>query len=112
MEKHRASWLTVSQQFDLNVACRAMGAFGYGVFQVGSSLTTKDYRDVDLRCILADEEFDQTFAGDDPDAKLKFLNVAISEWIQARTGLPIDFQFQRRTEANHEFKGPRNCVGM
>lgn len=111
--KYRVNFLTVSQNFDLNVACKALDVFdAYGVFHVGSSLTVPDYRDVDLRCILPNKEFDQMFHGEQRDAKLKFLNVAISEWIQARTGLPIDFQFQRMTDANEEFKGTRNAVGI
>lgn len=113
-EKHRVNFLTVSQNYDLNVACRGIGNLfeSYGVFHVGSSLTRPDYRDVDLRCILPNKEFDKMFHGEQRDARLKFLNVAISEWIQARTGLPIDFQFQRLTDANDEFKGTRNSVGV
>ena len=108
----RSSYLLVSQQYDLNLACRPVAAlFGYGVFQVGSSLERPDFRDVDLRCILSDDEFDRMFFNDDHEKKLKFLNVAISEWIASRTGLPIDFQFQRCTEANAKFPGRRNSVG-
>ncbi len=107
--KHRASYLTVSQQYNLNVACRPLACLGYGTFHVGSSLTKPDYHDVDLRCIMADDEYDAMF-GD--EHKLKFLNAAVSEWIQARTGLPIDFQFQRATEANAEFTGRRHAVGI
>ena len=54
---------------------------------------------------------DQLFGGN--KALLYFLNAAVSEWIGARTGLPIDFQIQRQTDANLEFKGrPRNAVGI
>lgn len=108
-EKHRSSYLTVSQHYDLNVACHALHPFGFGVFHVGSSLTQPDYHDVDLRCILADEEFDAMFNGD--NLKRLFLDTTVSEWIAARTGLPIDFQFQRQSDANREFKGRRNSVG-
>jgi hypothetical protein len=109
----RASYLTVSQQYDLNVACKPLAVlFGYGVFHVGSSLERPDYRDVDLRCILADDEYDKMFSGDNGDKQAKFLNVAISEWIQGRTKLPIDFQFQRCTQANEEFTGRRNAIGI
>lgn len=108
----RSSFLTVSQQYDLNVVCRPLARlFGYGVYHVGSSLERPDYRDVDLRCILANDEFDRMFADDENGNRVKFLNVAISEWVQARTGLPIDFQFQREAEANAEFSGRRNAVG-
>lgn len=110
--KKRASYLTVQQSFNLNVVCKPIAAmFGYGVYQVGSSLIRADYRDVDLRCILANEEFDRMFAGEFGGKQVKFLNVTISEWIAARTGLPIDFQFQREQQANAEFQGPRNAVG-
>lgn len=112
-EKHRASWLTVSEQYALNAACRPVGAIGYGTFHVGSSLARPDYHDVDLRCCLPDDEFDQMFGGDKAD-RLPFLNAAISEWIAARTGLPIDFQFQRSSDANEKYPSPehpRNGVG-
>lgn len=109
----RSSFLTVSQQYDLNVVCRPLAVlFGYGVFHVGSSLERADYRDVDLRCILSNDEYDRMFAGDKEGKRVKFLNVAISEWVQSRTGLPIDFQFQREAEANAEFTGRRNGVGF
>lgn len=117
-EKYRVSYLTVSQTYDLNVACHALRDFGYGTYHVGSSLNRPDYRDVDLRCILTNSEFDEMFSKESTeigDRKLKFLNVAISEWIQARMGLPIDFQFQRMSDANHEFPSEthrRNGTGM
>ena len=114
VQKHRASFLTVLEQYNLNIACRPLHNFGYGTFHVGSSLRTRNFRDVDLRCILPNKEFDAMFGTPD-DPRLKFLNVAISEWVQARTQLPIDFQFQRMTDANDEFPSPehpRNCVGM
>jgi hypothetical protein len=111
--RRRSSFLTVSQQYDLNVVCRPLAElFGYGVYHVGSSLERPDYRDVDLRCILANDELDRMFADDSEGKRLRFLNVAISEWIQARTGLPIDFQFQREAQANAEFPGRRNGVGF
>ena len=115
-EKHRVSFLTVSQAFDLNVACRPLSRFGYGTFHVGSSLLKADYHDVDLRCILDNKEFDSMFGvGRGPDSKLAFLNTAISEWVQARTGLPIDFQFQPMSDANSKYPFPqhlRNAVGI
>lgn len=111
-QKHRVSWLTVSETFDLNAACKVLQPFGFGTYHVGSSLNRPDYHDVDLRCILADSEFDAMFGGDDRSTRLLFLNTAVSEWLAARTGLPIDFQFQRMTEANEKFDGHRNAVGL
>ncbi len=105
----RGCYLLVKDVYKLRIACDTLAkCFGYGCYQVGSSLTTKDYRDVDLRTILKDEEYD-TFI--QTDERLKFLNAVISEWIAARTGLPIDFQFQRQTQANKEFTGRRNYIG-
>lgn len=110
IEKRRASYLTVSQQFDLDHACKALEEAGLQSYHVGSSITRPDWRDVDVRCIMDDDEFDALFLG--ARSRLKFLNVAISEWLGARTGLPVDFQFQRMTEANAEFNGPRSAIGM
>lgn len=110
-EKHRASWLTVPQQFLLNAACRPLKDFGYGTYHVGSSLERDDYHDVDVRCILADDEFDGMFSREGGVNRLAFLNAAVSKWISDCTGLPIDFQFQRATEANEQFKGRRNALG-
>lgn len=110
--KHYASYLTVPQTYALNVACRPVAGLGYGTFHVGSSLERADYHDVDLRCMLPDEEYDRMFPGDEGEKLLKFLNVAVSEWIAARCGLPIDFQFQRASNANAEFKQRRNGVGL
>ena len=109
-EKYRASYLTVSQAYDLNIACRPLARFGYGTFHVGSSLTKPDYHDVDLRCMMPDEEYDRLLTLFAYDGIL-FLNTAISEWVASRTGLPIDFQFQRATEANEKFTGRRSAVG-
>jgi hypothetical protein len=111
-DKHRVSYLTVSQAYNLNCACQPVASIGYGTFHVGSSLTRPDYHDVDLRCILPDDEYDRMFESDRGDQFLAFLNTAISEWIASRTGLPIDFQFQRATQANEKFMGRRNGVGF
>jgi hypothetical protein len=108
---YRCNYLTVGEKFNLNHACRMLEASGFDCYQVGSSLTRPNYRDVDVRAIMDDTEYD-SFIGDN-NTRLKFLNVAVSEWLQARTGLPIDFQFQRQTEANKKFAGgSRNPLGI
>lgn len=105
----RACWLTVGQQFDLNHACRAVTeAFGHPPMLVGSVLTRADFRDVDVRSIVANEDFDRMF-GD--GALLPLLNRAVSEWLSARTGLPVDYQVQRMSEANAAFEGLRSAIG-
>lgn len=113
--KRRVSWLSVPEMFSLNVATAAIvRAFGWRVFLVGSALERRDYRDVDVRCILPDEEFAKLCAEPDAwnDERLALLNAALSEWLSSRTGLPIDFQFQPRTEANEKFPGRRISLGV
>lgn len=123
----RAHRLLPADQFNLNRACQAIvDAFGWNVYHVGSSLRSLTdggpWRDVDVRCMLDDDEFDRMFpdaasAGNDwpRDARLGLMNVAISEWLSARTGLPVDFQFQRTTQANELFGRPdhqRSALGI
>lgn len=72
-----------------------------GVYLVGSSLTTTAHRDVDVRCVLHDE--DHLALGCAVD--LARLHLALSLWGQKVTGLPIDCQTQSLTESGAEF-GP------
>ena len=114
-QKRRACYLSVQELYNLNVNCAPLAKlYGYGVYLVGSVLTRANYRDVDVRCILADEEFDRMFGTDEElvAKRTRFLGVAISEWLSNRTSLPVDFQFQRQTEANKEFDGTRSALGV
>ena len=72
----------------------------------------KPYRDVDVRLVLPDEDFDALFK-DRPLAFWELLCFSICTHLRIETGLPIDFQIQRRTEANEKFsdKG-RNPLGL
>ncbi len=111
----RVNYIGTTGIYNLHEACRSLvDAFGMNIFLVGSSLERADFRDVDVRCILPDEEFDRLFPGPLRAtwlcARWSLLSVAISEWLSARTGLPIDFQFQRMTEANAEFPGRRSAL--
>jgi len=113
--KHRATYLSPTEMFNLDHACRSISqAYGYCLYHVGSSLRVADYRDVDIRCILSDEDFLKMFPQPKPvsdQTRLHLLNTALSEWLRARTGLPIDFQFQPATEANR-YNGARNAIGI
>lgn len=113
----RANYVGAPQIFNLSHACQAIvSAFGPNVYLVGSSLERRDFRDVDVRCMLDDADFDALFPHGGVNAvynaRLSLMNVAISGWLSERSGLPIDFQFQRRTEANDEFKGHRSALGL
>lgn len=105
---------------DLNMACRILtAAFGHCVFLVGSSQERPDYRDVDVRAILNDADFDAIIPGgasarlDRIDARLLALNLSVSAYLSRQSALPVDFQFQRMTEANAEYGDrPRNPLGI
>lgn len=90
----------------------------YGIYIVGSCLERADWRDVDVRMILGDEAFEKLFPKAEMngfwefDARWCLLTVAISKWLSAQTGLPIDFQFQPMTHANKHHKGPRHAAGL
>lgn len=121
----RADYLPVPQKFNLAAACSfIVQAFPRGgVYLVGSSLEKRDYRDVDVRVILDDDEFDRMFptlvaVGDQRptpqlDATWSLLCAAISLWLQQHSGLPVDFQIQRQTQANAEYPdGKRSALGL
>lgn len=118
----RANYIGVPEFFNLNFACQAItAAFGYGVYLVGSSMEKKDFRDVDVRCMLDDAEYDRmfppTFSGEQRirnqnlNAQWCLMNAAISAWLSERSGLKIDFQFQRQSDANEEHEGKRSALG-
>lgn len=89
--------------------------FGDFPYLVGSALKSTDWRDVDVRLILADDEFDRQI-GDctQPhclNLKWNALCLSFSALGQRMTGLPIDFQIDQRTEANERYTGPRHSLG-
>lgn len=100
----RAHYLLVSQFYALNVACVPIRKRYTHVYLVGSVLERPDWRDVDVRCLLEEKQFALV--------DTRFINAALSEWLAARTGLPIDFQFQCIELANKEFAGKRNALGL
>jgi hypothetical protein len=85
-------------------------------YLVGSCLRRPDYRDVDIRVILPDERYDQLFGVKPPykDALRHLLQATISEHYVKATGLRIDFQIQRRTDANAKYPEPgyRHPLGI
>ena len=80
-------------------------------YLVGSATAKDDYRDVDIRTILDDDEFDALFGGREFFWSLTCLG--ISTYLHEVTGLPVDFQIQRRAEANEKYvAGIRNPIGV
>ncbi|SRR5260370_10743232 len=114
----RVNWIGAPQFFNLNHACRILTeAYGYHVYLVGSAMERRDFRDVDIRCILDDDEFARLFP-DCPrnpqwNARWSLLCSAISEWLSTHSSLPVDFQFQSQTAANRDFGDrPRSALGF
>lgn len=87
-------------------------AFGHVAYQVGSSLQTTEWRDVDVRLILPDDEYERLFgdpARDWASARWRAHVLAFSALGRSMTGLPIDFQIQQQTHAN-KYEGERSAL--
>ena len=92
--------------------------FGHTAYQVGSSLTDKSWRDVDVRLILPDEEYAAMGFGvpDNCQSNEKWVALVRAFCALGReiTGLPIDFQIQQMSDANKNpaSDGPRSALCM
>lgn len=114
---NRANYLPVPHVFLLNQACLTLNrAFGIGVYLVGSSIVKRDYRDVDVRAIVKDNEYARLFPGigiPQHHALWSLMCASISLYLEKLTGLPIDFQIQSMTEANTKYPdGERQALGL
>ena len=117
--RERAIYLSVEQVWRVAHAVRPVqDAFGgFAIYYVGSVLERADWRDVDLRLILPDAEFDRIFvpaAGTSDyvaaplyDQFRMLLQTSVSFMLRRQTSLPIDFQVQSQVEAD-QFEGERN----
>lgn len=87
-----------------------------GTYLVGSCLQHADYRDVDVRVIMPDEEYDRLFPGrhrpERTHALWSLMCLTITQYLTVITGLPIDFQIQRQSDANKKFDGPCAPLGI
>lgn len=107
MSQRRATSLGPTEMFLLRTwASTLREAFGAMPYLVGSVARDEEWRDVDVRVMLDD---------DDPlladRRRARALNVALTLWGQHVTRLPIDCQLQATTEGNtHD--GPRLPLGM
>lgn len=75
-----------------------------GCYHVGSSLKSKKWRDVDVRLMLTDEDFEKLIG---PHTSPKCLNprwnalcLAFTALAVEATGLNVDFQIDQMSEAN------------
>lgn len=89
-------------------------AFGATPYHVGSSVFNKQWRDVDVRLILEDAEYEHMGLGDPKHPHLNekwvALTLAFSALGKAMTGLPIDFQIQQQSYANENYSQSDGCV--
>lgn len=115
----RAKWCYVGAPavFRLDVACHIINkALGGTCYMVGSALQRPDFRDVDVRCIMVDENFDALFGvlGEswEKSPLWMMLSISVSAWLREQTGLPVDFQVQRAAHANKKHAGDRHFLGL
>lgn len=90
-------------------------AFGHVAYHVGSSLEKKDgWRDVDVRLLIPDVEYERMGLGDPerPHENKRWVSLVLawSSFGKTLTGLPIDFQIQQQSYANEIGKGPRSAL--
>lgn len=95
----RATWLTTFDLHRLDLAVSPLRKLCPDIYLVGTVLTSPNWRDVDVRMIMADDEFDETFSN---SLLWEVFCLTTTSWLRSETGLPIDFQVQRMTEANTE----------
>jgi hypothetical protein len=88
-------------------------ALGGTAYHVGSSVFSKEWRDVDVRLLLDDAEFEQLFGNNhsaETNPKLAAYTLAFSALGKEMTGLPIDFQIQPVSYANAKYPGTRSAL--
>lgn len=115
--KDRATYLQMTEIIDLNrFGAYVQEAWGHFPYLVGSTLVRADYRDVDVRLILPDDEYERLLG---PLAHPHYMNdrwnahvIAWTHFGQVITHLPIDFQIDQQTEANELYDGRRHTIGM
>lgn len=89
--------------------------FDHVPYRVGSSLTSKTWRDIDVRLIVPDDQYTMWFgsiaARAETNPRLAAITLAFSTLGAQMTGLPIDFQIQAQTWANEKYGGePRTAL--
>lgn len=105
MGDHRAVYLTTFDLHRLDLAVSPLRKLSPNIYLVGSVLNSSNWRDVDVRMILSDEDFDEYFEG---GILWEIFCLTVTSWLRTETRLPIDFQVQRQTQANENHNGPRN----
>jgi hypothetical protein len=96
----RSCWIGAPEVFALDQVCSLISqAFDETCYLVGSATEKREFRDVDVRMIMGDDKWTQLFGSQDHGQHIAFwslLCTSISEYMQKRTGLKVDFQIQKR----------------
>lgn len=101
-------YITRPQLWALDEACKSIAEVFGPPYLVGSVTERPTFRDVDVRLILEDDEYDAL-----SDEGWCLFGFVTSRHLAAVTELPIDFQVQRRTEANAAYPNKsRNPLGL
>lgn len=110
----RGNYLGFHEAETLDSMCGLINkAFGSTCYLVGSATKTKEFRDVDVRLIMADDEFDLLFGNTAKPPLWSVVCNAISVWISDAIKLPVDFQIQKQSRANAIYRGQtRNALGI
>lgn len=118
-EGKRYNWVGAPEIFSLEHCCHFVSeAFGGDMcYLVGSATERRDFRDVDIRMIMGDLKFKTLFGDHKNGSVMMFWSLictSISEYLQKRTGLKVDFQIQSMSMANtDETEGKiRNPCGL
>lgn len=85
-------------------------AFTARAYVVGSALTRRDWRDVDVRVILDDDRFELLFGAETDwrkNPRLAAVATAFAALANQMTGLPVDFGIDQMTEANADENASR-----
>ncbi|QDQ93694.1 hypothetical protein FND50_25020 [Rhodococcus sp. WB9] len=81
-------------------------------YLVGSCLERADYRDVDIRVLLDDERYDALFPRPGSDPLRHLIEDRLTDHYVAMTGLRVDFQIQRQSNANEKYRGVRHPLAL
>lgn len=89
-----------------------------GLYLVGSAVkgdNSAGQRDVDVRLMLDAPQYDALVDAVGIEA-VRFLGIAIGDYLAAMSGLPIDFQIQQTQAANDQhggaYRNPLGCRSM
>ncbi len=115
---YRPHYIPSVKWVNLNLACDVVNKAldGFGCYLVGSAGERPNFWDVDVRFVMRDDEYDHMFKNPEggwKDGLWSLMCTTISLWLSQQSGLQVDFQIQRQTQANAKHGGKsRNALGI